>query len=58
MARTEAQKRARKEYDKKCRRLVVTLYPTEQAMIRKIDSVESYSAYIKGLIQADIEKTS
>lgn len=56
MARTEAQKRARREYDKKCRRLVIMLYPTDAELIRKIDSVESYNAYIKGLIQADIDK--
>lgn len=56
MARTEAQKRARRKYDKKCRRLVIMLYPTDAELIRKIDSVESYNAYIKGLIQADIDK--
>lgn len=54
--RTEAQKRARRNYDKRCRRLVVTVYPTEQDIRSKVDSQESYSEYIKGLIRADIAR--
>lgn len=57
MAITEAQRRARKEYDKKCRRYVVTAYPTEPEIIAKLDSQESYVAYIKELIRADIERS-
>ena len=56
MPRTEAQKRARKAYDKKCRKLTIVIYPHERDMIEKIDSVDSYRAYIKALIRADMEK--
>lgn len=56
MGLTDAQKRARREYDKQCKRLVVTLYPTEQDLIEKIESMEHYVPYIKSLIRADIAK--
>lgn len=56
MPRTDAEKEARKRYDKKCRRLVVTVYPTESDILRRVESVGEYSAYIKGLIRADIER--
>lgn len=57
MAMTEAQKRARRKYDSKCKRLVVTLYPTDGDIARKVESVPSYGAYIKALIRADIERS-
>ena len=53
--KTEAQKRAKLKYKHKCRELRITLYPTEQDIISKIDSVEQYSTYIKGLIRQDIK---
>lgn len=53
---TEAQKRARKEYEKKCRRLVVTVYPSETDIMEKIADMPHYVPYIKGLIRADIAK--
>ena len=53
---TEAQKKARREYDKQCRRLVVTIYPSEPDIMEKINGVEHYVPYIKGLIRADIAK--
>lgn len=56
MGKTDSQKRARRSYDKKCKRLVVTVYPTEGDIMRKIESVESYGAYIKDLIRADIRR--
>ena len=58
MPRTDAEKKARRNYMKKCRRLQITLYPTESALIEKVDSVESYSDYIKSLIYKDIHKES
>jgi hypothetical protein len=58
MPRTEAQKRARKAYEAKCRKLVVTIYPTESDLLKQIDSQESYSEYIKSLIWKDIQKKS
>lgn len=55
--KTEAQKNARKRYDKQCRRLVVTVYPTEPEIMRKVAEVDSYGAYIKGLIMDDIKRS-
>lgn len=56
MVKTEAQKRARKNYAKKCRRMVITIYPSEPEMMKKINSVSSYSEYVKSLIAEDIER--
>lgn len=55
--KTEAQKNARKRYDKQCRRLVVTVYPTEPEIMRKVSEVDSYGTYIKGLIMDDIKRS-
>lgn len=57
MPKTEAQKRAENKYrNNNCRRLNVILYPTEQDIIDKINSVDNYSGYIKGLIRDDITR--
>lgn len=56
MPKTEAQKRAEKKYNKNCKRLIVMLYPTEQDIMEKINSVDNYSGYIKGLIRDDIAR--
>ena len=53
---TEAQKRAKAEYRKKVRTLHIEIYPTEQDILDKLDSVDKYSAYIKQLIRDDIAK--
>ena len=50
----EVQRKAKQKYKKKIRRLTVELYPTEQDIIDKIDSVPQYATDIKGLIRADI----
>lgn len=50
----EVQRKAKRKYKQKIRRLTVDLYPTEQDIIEKIDSVPQYATYIKGLIRADI----
>lgn len=50
----EVQRKAKRKYKQKIRRLTVELYPTEQDIIEKIDSVPQYATYIKGLIRADI----
>ena len=59
MPRTEAQKRARKRYEQKQRRLVVTLYPSDaeiEARIRKIESMGlGYAEYIRELIRQDLK---
>lgn len=56
--KTDAQRSARKRYDKRCRRLVVTVYPTETDILRKVEGQSSYNQYIKGLIRADIARDS
>lgn len=53
---TEAQKAAKRRYAKRCRRLVITLYPTEPDILRKVEAQDSYSTYIKGLIRDDIAR--
>ena len=52
---TEAQRAAKRRYTQKCREIRITLYPTETDLIKKIDSLDEYSPYIKGLIKKDIE---
>lgn len=54
--KTDAQRNARKRYDKRCRRLVVTVYPTETDILRKVEEQDSYNQYIKQLIRDDIER--
>lgn len=54
--KTEAQRDARKRYDKRCRRLVVTVYPTEPEIMRRLDEVGQYGPYIKRLITEDIAR--
>lgn len=61
MRRSEAQKRARRNYEKKCRKLQITIYPTERALSERIDEAvnnEGYtrSGYIKDLIYKDIAR--
>lgn len=54
---TEAQKRAKAKYRKeKCKSLYIKLYPTDQDIIDKINSLDEYSPYIKRLIREDISK--
>ena len=50
----EVHRKAKRKYKQKIRRLAIELYPTEQDIIDKIDSVPQYATYIKGLIRADI----
>lgn len=53
---TEAQKKAKAEYRKKVRTIHIEIYPTEQDILEKLDSVERYGTYIKRLIREDIAK--
>lgn len=53
---TEAQKRAKKKYQKKTTRLIIDFYPTEKPLIDKINEQPQKQTYIKNLIRADIEK--
>lgn len=59
MARTEAQKRARRKYERNQRRLVITLYPSDAEIEARIEKIESlglgYAEYIRELIRHDIK---
>lgn len=57
--KTEAQRAARRRYDRKCKRLAVTIYPSEPDIMARIEQVEGgegYGPYIKRLIREDIER--
>lgn len=57
--RTEAQKRARRRYDRKCKKLQVTVYPSEPDIEDRLDEVrdgEGISPYVKRLIREDIAR--
>ena len=55
--RSEALKRAQKKYqEEKVVRVNVNLYPDDQDLIDKLQSVPSKQKYIKDLIRADIKK--
>lgn len=53
---TEAQKRAKKKYQKNITRLTIDFYPTETALVEQIEKQPKKQTYIKDLIRADIEK--
>lgn len=53
---TEAQKRAKAKYQEKVRAFRIEVYPTEQDILDKLESVERYATYIKNLIREDIAK--
>ena len=59
MARTEAQRKARAAYEKKQRRLVVTLYDQDDDIKARIEKIEGmglgYAEYIRELIRHDIK---
>lgn len=55
--RSEALKRAQKKYqEEKTVRVNVNLYPAEQDLIDKLESVPSKQRYIKDLIREDIKR--
>lgn len=55
--RSEALKKAQKKYlEEKVVRVNVNIYPSEQDLIDKLQSVPSKQGYIKELIRADIKK--
>ena len=53
---TEAQKRAKSKYQEKVRAFRIEVYPTEQDILEKLESVDKYATYIKKLIRDDIAK--
>lgn len=58
MAQTEAQKRAKRRYRKKCKTVSLVVYPNETEIRRKLESADNVSEYLKGLISEDIERGS
>lgn len=55
---TDAAKRAKARYRKKCKRYQFEVYPTERDIMERLDSVQNRAGYIKALVRADIEKNS
>ncbi len=55
---SEAQKRARKKYQKNITRLTIDFYPTEKELVDQIEKQPKKQTYIKNLIRADIVKNS
>lgn len=53
---TEAEKKAKKKYRDKGKRLYIDLYPSETDLIEQVEKQPNKQGYIKGLIRDDIEK--
>lgn len=53
---TEAQKRAKDKYRKKCKKIVIEFYPTEADLIEHLEKQPKKQTYIKDLIREDIKK--
>lgn len=53
---TEAQKRAKKNYQSQVKRLTIDFYPTETDLIEQIEKQPQKQTYIKDLIRQDIER--
>jgi hypothetical protein len=54
---SEAQKRARKKYQKNITRLTIDFYPTEKELVEQIEKQPKKQTYIKDLIRSDIERS-
>ena len=53
---TEAQKKARKKYKEKIKRITLDFSPTEAELWEYINSQPNKQGYIKALIRADMER--
>lgn len=53
---TEAQKKAKKKYRDKGKRLTLDFYPTEAELWKQVSKQPNKQGYIKGLIRADMER--
>ena len=53
---TEAEKKAKKKYRDKGKRLTIDFYPSEANLIEHIEKQSNKQGYIKGLIRADMER--
>ena len=54
---TEAQKRAKDNYRKKCKKVTIEFYPAEADLIEHLEKQPKKQAYIKELIRKDKEST-
>lgn len=54
---TEAQKKAKKKYQNKGKRIYIEFYPTEAELIEHLEKQPNRQGYIKGLIRADLERS-
>lgn len=54
---TEAEKKAKKKYRDKGKRLTLDFYQTEADLIAHIESQPNKQGYIKALIRADMENS-
>ena len=52
---TEAEKKAKKKYRDKGKRMTLDFYPSEVALIEQVEKQPNKQGYIKGLIRADTE---
>lgn len=53
---TEAEKKAKKKYRDKGKRLTVDFYPSETDLIEQVEKQSNKQGYIKALIRADMER--
>lgn len=53
---TEAEKRAKKKYLAKGKRMTIDFYPSEADLIEQIEKQPQKQTYIKNLIREDIKK--
>lgn len=53
---TEAQLRAKRRYRSKCKSLTVEFCPTESFLFAQVEKQANKSAYIKRLIQEDMDR--
>lgn len=53
---TEAEKKAKKNYRSKGKRLTIDFYPTEADLIEQIEKQPQKQTYIKDLIRDDIKR--
>ena len=53
---TEAQKRAKDNYRKKCKKITIEFYPTEADLLEHLEKQPQKQTYIKNLIREDIKK--
>ncbi len=56
MALTEAQKRAKRNYEKKVKKITLQFYPTETDLYEYLQTKDNKAGFIKQLIREAMEK--